>query len=247
MAKGQLVISVGMPRAGSGWHYNLIHDLVVAGGGRNAREIRHKYLLAPLLTEVNCNIGTLRTGRLLPVMLPVAMGNRYVVKSHSGPSRMALQLARQGKIKITYIYRDPRAALLSAYEFGQRILKRGRLNAFSHLDTIEKAVDYMLEYVHIWEAWLECPEVLHSRYEDMLSNYDEEVSRLTEFLELPVKGSRVVAAIAHYRPGQATAEQQGLHFYKGQAERFRTALTPEQLELCADTFGPYLEKMGYQP
>ena len=29
-----LIVSVGMPRAGSGWHYNLIHDLVVAGVDR---------------------------------------------------------------------------------------------------------------------------------------------------------------------------------------------------------------------
>jgi hypothetical protein len=47
-----IVLAVGMPRAGSGWHYNLIHDLVVANGGSISREIRQKYHLENILTEV---------------------------------------------------------------------------------------------------------------------------------------------------------------------------------------------------
>jgi hypothetical protein len=39
-----IVLSVGMPRAGSGWHYNLIHDLMKTTGCADAREIREKYL-----------------------------------------------------------------------------------------------------------------------------------------------------------------------------------------------------------
>ena len=35
-----IVLSVGMPRAGSGWHYNLIHDLMKTAGATDAREIR---------------------------------------------------------------------------------------------------------------------------------------------------------------------------------------------------------------
>ena len=35
-----IVLSVGMPRAGSGWHYNLVHDLMKTTGCAEAREIR---------------------------------------------------------------------------------------------------------------------------------------------------------------------------------------------------------------
>ncbi len=241
-----LFLSVGMPRAGSGWHYNLIHDVIVAAGGDDARSIRKQFLLAPILTEVNCNIGTLSAKRLLPVFAPAALGKQYVIKAHSGPTETALRMIRQGKIKATYIYRDPRAALLSAYEFGQRILEKGRQNAFSHLDTVEKAVDFMREYVLIWEQWMDCPEALHVRYEDLLSDYDAEIKRLLGFLEIVPDRSKIVAAIAHYRPGQENKEKQGLHYYKGQPERFRNVLTAEQLALCAEVFGPYLERMGYQ-
>ena len=54
-----IILSVGMPRAGSGWYYNLTNDLILATGGQDARQIRKKYHLGRILTEVNCNIGTL--------------------------------------------------------------------------------------------------------------------------------------------------------------------------------------------
>lgn len=240
-----LYIAVGMPRAGSGWHYNLVHDLVVASGGSDAREIRSRFLLSPILTEVNCNIGTLKPKRLLPVMVPAFLGKKFVVKAHCGPTDMAHRLIKKGRIKTLYIYRDPRAALLSAHEYGQRVLQRGRPNAFSHLDTIEKAVDFMREYIEIYEEWMSIPSTLHTRYEDFLGDYNTEVARLLEFLEIKANAKGVLAAVARYRPGQESDKHQGLHYFKGQPERFRTALTPEQLAYCNQELGEAIEKMGY--
>ena len=82
--KYQMVLSVGMPRAGSGWFYNLTHDLVIANGGADARKIRHKYQLGKILTEVNCNIGSLDFYRLIPVLIPSLLESRYVIKVHAG-------------------------------------------------------------------------------------------------------------------------------------------------------------------
>ena len=240
-----LYVAVGMPRAGSGWHYNLIHDLVIASGGDDAREIRSRFLLSPILTEVNCNIGTLKPKRLLPVMVPAMLGKKFVVKAHCGPSDLARRLIEQERIKTLYIYRDPRAALLSAHEYGQRILQRGRTNAFSHLDTIEKAVEFMKEYIDIYEEWMEISQTLHTSYENFLSNYDTEAARLLEFLGIETKSQAVMAAIARYRPGQQDDDHQGLHYFKGQPERFRTALTPEQLDYCNQELGEAIQKMGY--
>ena len=54
-----IVLSVGMPRAGSGWHYNLIHDLMRTTNCAEAADIRTRFHLEHILTEVNCNIGVL--------------------------------------------------------------------------------------------------------------------------------------------------------------------------------------------
>ena len=65
-----IILSVGMPRAGSGWYYNLTHDLVTATGGQDARQIRQRYHLESILTEVNCNIGALTPRRLVAISIP---------------------------------------------------------------------------------------------------------------------------------------------------------------------------------
>ncbi|GAB4503177.1 MAG: hypothetical protein Fur0043_01690 [Anaerolineales bacterium] len=241
-----IVLSVGMPRAGSGWHYNLIHDLMKTTGCADAREIRQKYHLQNILTEVNCNIGVLSLRRLGMVALPALLGKTFVIKAHSAPTPWSRLLSTLGLLRITYIYRDPRDAMLSAYEFGQRALSKGRPNAFSHLSDFQKTLDFMTEYVHIWEKWQAEKHILIARYEDLLRQYDHETSRLVHFLGLERNEPAVKAVLEKYRPGAVAEEHQGLHFYKGKIGRFREVYTPEQQAIMAERFGLYLEKMGYE-
>ena len=145
MAK--LILSVGMPRAGSGWYYNLTHDLGVAAGYQDAREIRKRYHLQEILTEVNCNIGALTPHRLFLVLIPVLLGNTFVIKTHSGISRTASSLIQRGVIKPLYIFRDPRDASLSAFEYGERSRQDNRTGEFSKLMTIENGIGFIRDYV----------------------------------------------------------------------------------------------------
>jgi len=240
-----IVLSVGMPRAGSGWYYNLTHDLICATGGQDARLIRQRYRLGRILTEVNCNIGALTLGRLVPVLVPAIAGNTFTIKAHAGPTALARALVRANLIRATYIYRDPRDALLSAFDYGQRALRSGRTNAFSHLTDFESALDFMLPYLEIWQSWMEYQDVLHARYEDLLNRYDGEIQRLLTFLDIDGGAPDVKAVIEKYRPKQGSSDQMGLHFNVGQIGRFRQALTPEQRETLNTAFAPYLEQMGY--
>lgn len=240
-----IVLSVGMPRAGSGWHYNLIHDLMKTTGCADAHDIREKYRLQKILTEVNCNIGVLSTRRLAMVTIPALLGNTFVIKAHAGPSSASRLLASMGILRITYIYRDPRDAMLSAFDYGQRALAKGRPNAFSHLSSFEKSVDFMMEYVHIWERWMGEKNVLIARYEDLLTNYDVESAKLVNHLKLDANKPEVRAVIEQYRPG-ANDGQQGLHFYKGKIGRFRDAYTSDQQMVLLKKLSPYLDRMGYE-
>ena len=239
-----IVLSVGMPRAGSGWHYNLIHDLMETTGCADARDIRERYRLQKVLTEVNCNIGVLSARRLGLVMIPGLL-NTFVIKAHAGPTTASRLLAGLGMLRITYIYRDPRDAMLSAYDFGQRALVKGRPNAFSHLSDFGKSVDFMMEYVRIWEKWMREKNVLIARYEDLLTNYETESAKLVDYLKLDRTSPQVRAVIEKYRPGAAEG-QQGLHFYKGKIGRFRESYTPEQQAILKERMGGYLSKMGYE-
>ena len=239
-----IILSVGMPRAGSGWHYNLIHDLMKTSGCADARDIREKYGLQKILTEVNCNIGVLSARRLAMVARPALAGNTFVIKAHAAPTRASRLLSTLGLLRVTYIYRDPRDAMLSAFDYGQRALAKGRPNAFSHLLDFEKSVDFMIDYVHIWEEWMRQKKVLIARYEDLLTNYDAEAARLVDFLKLDGSRPEVRAVIEGYRPA-ATKSQPGLHFYKGKIGRFRETYSAKQQACLLEKFGNVLGHMGY--
>lgn len=242
---GKIILAIGMPRAGSGWHYNLVHDLIIASGGEDAREIRRRYQLGGILTEVNCNIGTLSPQRLIPVTVPAIMGNTFAIKAHAGPKALALRLIKNGRIKPTYIYRDPRDALLSAYEYGQRKRESGRVGPFADLDSLEAAIEFMCAYIQISEDWLSCEQSLNIRYEDLLSDYDAQVVNLLQFLGISAENPALGAVIERYRPNKGRSEQKGTHFVKGKTGRYREIFSPPQQQLCLDAFGDYLDRMGY--
>jgi hypothetical protein len=241
-----IILSVGMPRAGSGWYYNLTNDLMLATGAQDARWIRSRYHLQNILTEVNCNIGALTPRRLLSVTIPSLLGNTFVIKAHSAPTPIALLMIRKGMILPTYIYRDPRDAMLSAMENGERARQRGSPNAFSTLTDFETALKFTLAHIHIWESWLQCWQALHTRYESFLCDYEKEVDRLMVFLELDRENPDMETIIEKYRSKNAQTVQKGLHFSKGKIGRFRQKMTPEQQEILAQKLGPFLERMGYE-
>ena len=241
-----IILAVGMPRAGSGWHYNLVHDLMETTGCDDAREIREKYDLQGILTEVNCNIGVLSARRLIMVTRPALMGHTFVIKAHSAPTVWARALIQGGLMRTTYIYRDPRDAMLSAFDYGKRVLeKQGRPNAFSHLTDFDKTLDFFTEYVEGWEKWMQVPGVLKTRYEDLLQAYNQEAGKLVRFLGVNPNDQAVKAVVDKYRPDGQVQGQQGTHFFKGQVGRFRERYSVEEQQVLAEKFGRYLEKMGY--
>jgi len=240
-----IILSIGMPRAGSGWFYNLSNDLVVANGGQNARHIRQRYHLQSILTEVNCNIGALTLPRLIAVLIPSFMGNTYVIKAHSKPTPIALSFIQRGWILPTHIFRDPRDAMLSAMENGQKAIERGSPNAFSPFATFDNALKFMSGYVHTTLSWLECKFALQTHYEDLLLNFDDESNHLIDFLSIKKNNPEILKVIEKYRPEKVQTEQRGLHFSHGRIGRFRQKMDKEQQEVLVNTLGPYLERMGY--
>jgi hypothetical protein len=240
-----IILSVGMPRAGSGWYYNLTNDLMLANGAQDARQIRRRYRLQGILTEVNCNIGALTPRRVTAVMLPSLLGNTFVIKAHAALTPYARLLIQRGLIRSSYIYRDPRDAMLSVMENGQRALQRGQPNAFSPFAEFEAALQFMVEYLHIWDSWMDCQQVLRVRYEGLLLNYETEVAQLLKFLNLDPDQPQIQAVIEKYRPEKAQTDQKGIHFSHGKIGRFRQKMSFEQQERLTDQMGAYLTRMDY--
>jgi len=239
--KKEMILSVGMPRAGSGWFYNLTQDLVVAAGGIDAKKIRKKYQLKRLLTEVNCNLGTLTFYRLIPVILPLIAEPSFVIKLHAERRPLADIFIGLGLIKPTFIYRDPRDALLSAFEYGQRMTAKNLENDFTHLTSIDKAIEFMDFYVKVAKGWLSSSHTLTVKYEDFKSDYDHEVSRLSDHLGIDLTTPKMKEVIESYRP-EGKSNKQGLHFVKGVVGRHKTLLSESQLDLCDELFGDFIKE-----
>jgi hypothetical protein len=178
-------------------------------------------------------------------MFPSILGNTFVIKAHAALTPYARFMIRRGLIRSSYIYRDPRDALLSVMENGQRALQRGQPNAFSPFAEFEAALHFMVGYLHIWESWMDCRQALLVRYEDLLLNYGIEADQLLKFLELDRDQPQIRAVIDKYRPEKAQPDQKGIHFSHGKIGRFRQKMNTEQQELMADQMGAYLTRMGY--
>jgi len=244
--KKQMFLSVGMPRAGSGWYYNLTQDLVKASGGVDAKTIRSRYGLKGILTEVNCNMGTLSFYRLLPSLIPTLFEPNYVLKLHAGRRPLADSLIRLGVIKPTYIYRDPRDALLSAYENGQKMSAQGLENAFTPLRTIEDAIKFMEFYVKIARDWINLDGALVVKYENLKDDYENEASRLIDFIGADPQDPAIIEVIDRYRSDKKPQKKSGLHFEKGKIGRHRDIFSKDQLEVCQHLFGDFLLENGYE-
>jgi hypothetical protein len=242
-----LILSVGMPRAGTGWFHNITQILVQAAGGVQANRIREKYHLGRFLTEVNCNIGTISAHRILPVMMPLFLEPSYVIKLHGGRKSLADRLISLGLVKATFIYRDPRDAALSIYEYGQTAQKYDYVNNdFAHIRSIEEAIDYISPYIDIARGWISSPDVLVTKYEDMFFDFDSIVEKLLSYLDLNLEVSEALPLIESFRPGVNVVNRRYTHFKKGKVGRHQEKFTEAQLQICQERFGDFLEEQGYE-
>jgi len=247
-----IVLVAGMPRAGTGWYFSLTNDLWLAVGGQDARDLRARYHLERFVSRGNAQID-LTLPSLLLITWPFVLGHTYVHKTHDSPAAHPRRAVSRWLVSYylkkrwftpLYIYRDPRDVILSAYEYGHRKLAVGRPNAFSaHVPSIEAGVEWIKQYIRNWKWWINYPGIVATRYEDFIADYDHNLERVLDHLQLNIKDDTVQAIAEKYRPGQPP--QPGTHFYKGIVGRFQEVFTPEQIQLCTEQLGTSIREMGY--
>ena len=242
-----IVISAGMPKAGTAWYYQMTNDLLVAAGFQDAGGVREKFHLDTImLYETNSVGGSWISQHLL--LIPHLMGHSFAIKTHKPPQRMFRLWEAANIAKSTYVFRDPRDAALSAYEHGQRLLARGRRGTFAQLTTLEDAIVKAQEWLFVWQQWMDYGRALVVRYEDLLLNTTVELQRLAMHLSLSVGVGIMEDIVNRYKAENVSAlppEKGKLHFNKGITGRFRQVMTTQQQQMCQDLLGAYLIKMGY--
>jgi hypothetical protein len=246
-----IVLSAGMPKAGSGWYFNLTNDLLIAAGHRDVREIRQEFHLQSILRHHNCNIGAPNRWKLLRTIVPHLLGHSYTVKTHGRPTSTLHLLLYTNVVRTTYIHRDPRDVVISAFEHGEKLRERGETHTFAKYTSIKASISIVAnEYLATSDAWTTCSQampsrVLITRYEDLVANTLDELNRLADFLALCAPPDSLHKIADTYQSVDGRADGEALHFNKGTVGRFRSLMTPEELELSRLRFGSYLRRMGY--
>lgn len=242
-----LILNIGMPRSGTLWRYQIIKDLVIASGGKDGQNIRRQFMLQPFIgsSVASANLNTLKGKRLIPALVPSLFGNDYVLFTHAHPTTTSRRLIQNNRIKAIYGYRDPRDCILSILEYG-KVIHPYTSSKLSHLKTLEDTIKYMDYYMSVSEEWINTPNTLFIRYEDMLTNFDEVLEKIIVYLNINLPPQKISQIMETYLPRKSSKEKLGTHLAVGVAHRYKTEFTSEEQVMLLDAFGPVLEKMGYE-
>ncbi len=244
-APGRLVLSVSMESAGSGWLYNLSNLMLETAGYSDARQIRDEYGLDDVMRWHNCNINDLDDQTWLRLQAPLNDGHSFVVKSHRPPTTLARRLCADGTIKATYIHRDPRDVVVSAYQRGKIRRANHKHDSFARLRTIDLAIAWMrVRQIPVYNEWRSQPNTQVIRYEDLSDDGLLVLRRLTDHLGLELSDTTLQDILESSR-GEKAGTQEGSHFRGG--GRRRDAMTPMQLKRCTWVCRSAIRSMGYEP
>jgi len=234
----------------------MINALWAASGGGNYFDIIEKYKLNKRVMTVGSALIELRLPQLLWVCYPAMRGESFVVKTHSSPNAQSWRILSRWfahslivseKMIPIYLIRDPRDAVLSGYEYGQRGLDQNKPNAFSHtFRTVESGIGWMENYLKTcWQDWKQFDRKLLVKYEDQRTNFHASVRKILDYLNIDADDPKIIKTLENYQPG---AEPEiGTHFHKAEVGRFRHEFSTQQQADCNQRFAPYLAEMGYDP
>lgn len=240
-----LIISAGMQKSGSAFIYNIINELEIISGNPDAREIKNRYFLKYIMQMRNNNIGSLLLPKLLYLYKISENEGDFAVKTHSGPGLFTSFLAGKGMIKIIYSYRDPRDCLLSAIDYGRRIIANGQKHTFAKMVDFDVAVTKVKKWIRIWKKYRDMDNVYMLRYEDMIENPLDSMENLEKYLGITINENTRQEILWKYSSDNPDLDRVSMHLNKVKCYRYRDEMNKNQKDKCIAAFGNDLVTMGY--
>ena len=160
-----------------------------------------------------------------------------------------------------FVYRDPRDQLISSIFYAVDIhLSHAQHEYYSSLTMDERIKTEILgrnepgllhlpdvrEHYDYYLSWLDCPDVLCLRFEDLRNNQDQSLMRILDFLEqddfkIPIPRVEALQIIKH-----AVRPEKSATFRKGKTGGWREYFTDEHKQLFKEVTGDLLIKLGYE-
>ena len=241
-----LIISAGMQKSGSGWFYNVINEMNIETNRKDARLIKSECGLQDLMKDSNNNIGVLYFAKLIKLWLLSLRKGTFVVKTHDPPGRAAKLLTKMGLVKIVYSYRDPRDALLSVMNHGEKMLSQGETkHPFTQLVNFDKALNTAVAWSRIWGQYAEVTGILMIKYESMMEDPTRTIKKMANYLGVDLSEDQVEKICWKFSKENPKIDNVNLHLNKAVTHRYRTEMNDEQLAKSRKALQGYLTNMGY--
>lgn len=245
------VLGNAMPKSGSHLIIQVLQGLTEIGPfvnpgfpPVNRSEINEKLPAAAVLT----NIQRMRPGDI---------GYGYV----SAKEPFISALARPGRATI-FVYRDPRDVIVSHVFYATQMHKGHGMHRYytETLKTMEERINAAIQGVEAPESelssirdkfmayigWLDVPEVLCLRFEDLILDREKALTIILDYLETRSFTPGVNRAQAVQALQNAIQPRKSGTFRKGKPGNWREHFSPANIDLFKATTGDLLVRLGYE-
>jgi hypothetical protein len=168
-----------------------------------------------------------------------------VVKTHCHMTPYLDRMIRERKIIATYNHRDPRDVILSAFDCRNRELENGSVPRFSQFSSIEAGIPLIREQCVRSEPWIVHPRVHNFLYREIVADPEKQIRSLATALEVEVSDT-LVKEILEIEARNKSGHGNWMEFNEAKLARYHDEMTSDQIKLCNETLGPWIEKFGYQ-
>ncbi len=241
-----IVVIGGLPKSGTSWYNRMVNALLhEAGAPDPLTAYDHPLTRSIVASTQGYQIGYPSPMRLMRLLAFGSQGYSAAFTTHLGPSQSLQLLGELGLIKLTSIHRDPRDTVLSAMDHGSRCRAEKNIHEFAELLSVRDGALHMKERIAKWRPWLDCPKALNITYENLLANPIEQMTEVVQFLGLSLSRAQIEKTVSRYDRSAVNKSTAGsLHLNKGVARRYETEMSTEELNICQDILGEYIQAMA---
>jgi hypothetical protein len=223
-----IVFSVGQQRSASSYCMDMTKALMLKSR-KTINKGRNRYLAPYAFGKTFFVSG--KNGELDTILAEYDGEFDLLLKTHMKPSPAIIEALNDGKLKATVTYRQPQDAVLSILEVAGRDRKRGTDRGFSHIETIEQAINSVRGHVRNISQWLELDHVLKLSYDETTASSEKLAHRINDYLELGLEPQVLK------RVSRRIDSETGHEFNVGQSGRWKTVLSQEEQRAVIEAFG----------
>ncbi len=219
-----------IPRSGTHWLSNMLISLGLKGVSRSKPDLSYDELASQ--TKDQCR----------------RLKSREFYFDHIRYSWVD-EILEEIDIKVLLLYRDPRDNIISQYYYSKNRLECLSGSFEDSFETIQK--EALVHYNKIALPWLSHGNLLRLKYEDLVTNTGECLSKIANFLDITPSDKMLTNAIQQYcfkklsdgrLPGQ---EDRHHHYRKGIVGDWRNYFSETITARYKEVFGSVHEQLGY--